>query len=138
MTVAVLSEARVDYGQRQPDDFAVEWFSGSGAGGQHRNRHMCSVRLRHIPTGIVKQAQTRSRDNSFRSARAAIEQELDQLAQATASSAENDMRRAQVGAGQRSDKRRTIRFQDGWVVDHQTGKRVAVDNYMRGEMDRLW
>lgn len=140
VTVAVLSETAEEpaYQQRAPDDFVVEWYSGSGAGGQHRNRHMCSVRVRHVPTGIVKQAQTRSRDNSLRLARVAIDQELDQLAQNAASLTENRLRRTQVGAGQRSDKRRTIRFQDGCVVDHLTGKRMPVTNYMRGEMDRLW
>lgn len=140
VTVAVLREKLDEpvYQRRAPDDFVVEWYSGSGAGGQHRNRHMCSVRLRHIPTGIVKQAQTRSRDNSLRSARAALDLELDQLAQNAASVTENCLRRTQVGAGQRSDKRRTVRFQDGWVVDHLTGKRIPVANYMRGEMDRLW
>jgi protein subunit release factor B len=38
-------------------DFHIEYFSGTGAGGQHRNRHKNCVRLRHIETGIIKTGQ---------------------------------------------------------------------------------
>lgn len=34
-------------------DFRLEWFSGSGGGGQHRNKHMNCCRITHIETGIV-------------------------------------------------------------------------------------
>ena len=94
--------------------------------------------MKHIPTGIVKQSQTRSRENSLRSALAAINQELDRLASLTANTAENDVRREQVGSGQRSDKRRTLRFQDGVVHDHITNKRMPIDRYMTGGIDTLW
>ena len=33
-------------------DFEVEWFSGSGGGGQHRNKHDNCCRIRHIATGL--------------------------------------------------------------------------------------
>lgn len=33
-------------------DFRIEWFSGSGAGGQHRNKHQNCCRIIHIPTGL--------------------------------------------------------------------------------------
>ncbi len=36
-------------------DFVLEWFSGSGAGGQHRNKHQNCCRIRHIATGISAQ-----------------------------------------------------------------------------------
>jgi peptide chain release factor 1 len=126
------------YHQRGTDDYAIEWYSGSGAGGQHRNRHMCSARVRHIPTGIVKQAQTRSRENSLKSAMTAINEELARLAGQHASAIENNGRREQVGSGQRSDKRRTVRFQAGLVHDHISGKTLAIDRYMNGGLDALW
>lgn len=37
-------------------DFRVDWFSGSGAGGQHRNKHANCCRITHIETGISAQA----------------------------------------------------------------------------------
>ena len=33
-------------------DFKIEWYSGSGAGGQHRNKHQNCCRITHIKTGI--------------------------------------------------------------------------------------
>jgi protein subunit release factor A len=33
----------------------------------------------------------------------------------------------------RGDKRRTIRFQDGKVTDHVTGKKWKLNQYLRGE-----
>lgn len=42
-------------------DLEYDWFSGTGAGGQHRNKHMNCLRLRHLPTGIRVTAQN-SRD----------------------------------------------------------------------------
>lgn len=39
-------------------DFSLDWFSGTGAGGQHRNKHQNCLRLTHIPSGIQVTAQT--------------------------------------------------------------------------------
>lgn len=34
-------------------DFKLEWYSGSGAGGQHRNKHQNCCRITHIESGIT-------------------------------------------------------------------------------------
>lgn len=38
-------------------DFRVDWFSGQGAGGQHRNRHKNCCRITHIESGITATGQ---------------------------------------------------------------------------------
>lgn len=42
-------------------DFKLEWFSGQGAGGQHRNKHQNCCRIIHIETGLKTQG-TESRE----------------------------------------------------------------------------
>ena len=37
-------------------DFVVEWFSGRGGGGQHRNKHANCCRIRHPATGLKAQS----------------------------------------------------------------------------------
>jgi protein subunit release factor A len=44
-------------------DFKVEWFSGQGAGGQHRNKHQNCCRITHIGTGL-KAIGTESRERT--------------------------------------------------------------------------
>ena len=38
-------------------DFEITYFSGSGAGGQHRNKHKNCVRIKHKETGITAVGQ---------------------------------------------------------------------------------
>jgi len=50
-------------------DFHLEWFSGTGRGGQHRNKHQNCCRVTHIATGIQAQGTgSRSRERNKRDA----------------------------------------------------------------------
>ncbi len=42
-------------------DFKLEWYSGQGSGGQHRNKHQNCCRITHIETGLKAQG-TESRE----------------------------------------------------------------------------
>lgn len=59
--------ARVLIHQAMRKDFRVDWFSGTGGGGQHRNKHQNCCRITHLPTGIVTTGQAqRDRPSNLR------------------------------------------------------------------------
>lgn len=119
-------------------DLQVTWFSGTGKGGQHRNKHQNSCRVLHIPSGITETRQSREKDANLREAKEAIAKRLQEKASGDLHSANAVERRTQVGSGMRGDKTVTIRFQDDAVTHHATGKSGSARRYMRGEMDLLW
>lgn len=119
-------------------DFVVEWYSGTGAGGQHRNKHQNSCRLTHKPSGIVVTAQCRSRQESEAQARKTLLERLDQEHRQRLGKANASLRKEQVGSGQRGDKMRTYRFQDDSVKDHALGTAACLSKVMRGNFDLLW
>ena len=124
--------------KRSESDFKIEWYSGTGAGGQHRNKHQNSARITHLPTGIVETAQCRSRENSLAEAMSQLNKRLDNAASNEHYSITTADRKDQVGSGMRGDKIRTYRFQDDVVQDHQTGKRYLTSKVLSGHFDLLW
>ncbi len=119
-------------------DLKIEWYSGTGAGGQHRNKHQNSCRITHIPTGTLTTAQCRSRQNSYNEARAEIERRIVDQIKIKVDSDISENRRQQVGSGMRGDKIRTYRFQDDRVQDHITGKIASTKKVLQGNFDLMW
>ena len=139
VTVAVIDAESPAIEQTIPNsDLKIEWYSGTGAGGQHRNKHQNSCRITHIPTGAVATAQCRSRQNSFEEAMADIQRRVDEQQRRQYNSNIASNRKAQVGTGMRGDKIRTYRFQDDVVQDHISGKRGSVKRVLNGHFDTLW
>jgi peptide chain release factor 1 len=134
VTVAVVVPASAVARARDEREFKVEWFSGSGAGGQHRNKHQNCCRVRHLPTGLIRQAVGRERHANLTEAMEAINVALDEAEIAEALSRQNNVRRDQVGSGMRGDKRRTYRFQDDSVYDQITGKTPAAGRFCGGTL----
>jgi peptide chain release factor 1 len=135
VTVAVLAEpTQVEL--RLPDR-DLEWSTcrGSGAGGQHRNVTNSAVQVKHLPTGTLVRCESgRSQHANRAAALALLRAKLWDQKRLSAAKARATKRKAQVGSGQRGDKRRTIRVQDGRVTDHITGRSWRFKDYVRG----LW
>jgi peptide chain release factor 1 len=138
VTVAVLREPEETELALPPSELEWRTSRGSGPGGQHRNKTESAFVLTHLPTGLTvrcesERSQHRNRDLALRVLRARLLASRQQgAAQAT-----NASRRSQVGSGQRGDKVRTVRCQDGLVTDHRLGCRLRLDAYLRGEWDAL-
>lgn len=50
-------------------DFEIKFFSGTGAGGQHRNKHQNCVRMKHLESGVSATGQSsRSREANLKEA----------------------------------------------------------------------
>lgn len=137
VTVAVVSRGRSESTFRE-SDCVVEFFSGTGAGGQHRNKKQTSARVTHSPTGMIATAQSRSREANVRAALAELKRRVDTGREVSYNSAVNDNRRTQVGSGMRGDKVRTYRFRDDRVEDHRSGATCRCSEFMRGEVNKLW
>lgn len=138
VTVSVLMGTQKVRVKRSDDEFSVSFFSGTGKGGQHRNKHQNSVRMTHIPSGLTQTAVSRSKEANLLQARQRLEELLDARDAEFEHGALNRTRSAQVGSGQRGDKRRTYRFQDDRVVDHVSGKSARCSEIMKGNIEILW
>lgn len=137
VTVAVMDPLTVQAVVFNDRDFRIEWYSGTGAGGQHRNKHQNSCRLTHVPTATVVTAQCRARENSLEEARTALLARLNGVSSSQAHQANAATRKLQVGSGMRGDKVRTYREQDGTVTDHRSDKKAALRQVEQGRLQLL-
>ncbi len=106
-------------------DFKIDWFSGTGAGGQHRNKTQNCVRITHIQSGLKSVGQRgRSRHQNFSEAFSALGKQLEAwiVAQINKDATERIKNTETI---------RTYHAVDNRVVDHASGFRVAYDSLER-------
>jgi peptide chain release factor len=61
-------------------DLRIDFYSGSGKGGQNRNRHYNCVRIRHMPTGIIVTAsEERSQSQNLETAMERMSEKLEAM-----------------------------------------------------------
>lgn len=123
-----------------PADLKVDTFRSSGAGGQHVNKTDSAIRITHLPSGLVVESQTErsqhaNRDKAMKRLRAMLaEAEADRRAAATA-----EVRKLQVGSGDRSQRIRTYNYPQGRITDHRIEGLTLYDlpNVLEGNLDGL-
>lgn len=109
-----------------------------GAGGQNHQKTQNCARVKHIPSGLTKIGQSRSRKNSLQIAMDSLKNDLNLYHKNLENFKLNEIRKNQIGSGQRGDKIRTYRFQDDKVVDHNSGKQAKASKIMNGKFNLLW
>jgi len=139
VTVVVLIEPEdVDF-VIEPKDLRIDTYRSSGPGGQHMQKTDSAVRITHIPSGFVvacqdERSQLKNKNKALRILRARLldikrENELKKISQ---------VRKSQIGSGDRSEKIRTYNFPDRRVTDHRINLTVhRLEAVLEGELDEF-
>ncbi|MBQ7679680.1 MAG: peptide chain release factor 1 [Butyrivibrio sp.] len=139
VTVAIMPEAEDVEVEIDMNDVKFDVFRASGNGGQCVNTTDSAVRLTHIPTGIVISCQDeKSQLKNKNKALKVLRTKLRELEREKQHAAEADLRRSQIGTGDRSEKIRTYNFHQGRVTDHRIGLTLyKIDSILDGDLDEL-
>jgi peptide chain release factor 1 len=136
VTVAVFPMIEESAFELNDADIEEEAILGTGPGGQARNKTANVIRATHKPTGItVRASESRSQWSKRQAARRLLESRVASWRAAETHEGVSQDRREQIGTGQRGDKVRTIRLQDGHVIDHRSKKRTTTTRYLKGHIE---
>ena len=139
ISVAVMPEAEEVDVQIDEKDIRIDVMRASGNGGQCVNTTDSAVRLTHYPTGIVIYSQTeKSQLQNKEKAFALLRAKLYDIEQQKAHDAEAELRKSQIGTGDRSEKIRTYNFPQGRVTDHRINLTLyKLDKVMNGDIQEI-
>ena len=140
ISVAVMPEVDDDIDIIIEDkDIRIDVMRASGNGGQCVNTTDSAVRLTHYPTGIVVYSQTeKSQLQNKAKAFALLRAKLYDIEQQQRHDAEAELRKSQIGTGDRSEKIRTYNFPQGRVTDHRIGLTIyKLDKVMNGDIQEI-
>ena len=140
ITVAVMPQAEeIDDVEIDDKDIRIDVMRASGSGGQCVNTTDSAVRLTHIPTGIVIYSQTeKSQIQNKAKAFALLRTKLYDLKLQQAHDEQAQLRKSQVGSGDRSEKIRTYNFPQGRVTDHRINLTLyKLDKVMNGDLQEI-
>jgi peptide chain release factor 1 len=108
-------------------DLRIDYYRGSGAGGQHRNKTDSACRMTHLPTGITSQCedhkkQPQNRKEAFRRLAAKLVPIMKDLA-----------RGVQPKGRSVSDRVRSYNEPKQRVTDHRTGKKYSYTSVLNSD-----
>jgi peptide chain release factor 1 len=138
-TVSVLPEADEVELEIPDKDLRIDVYRSSGPGGQSVNTTDSAVRVTHLPTGLMVAIQDEKSQHKNRAkAMSVLRARLLELEQQRQADERGDVRRSQLGTGERSEKIRTYNYPDDRITDHRIGLTVHnLPGMLEGDLDRL-
>jgi peptide chain release factor 1 len=138
-TVAVMPEPDEVEVDINPDDLKIDVYRSGGHGGQSVNTTDSAVRITHLPTGEVVTCQDeRSQLKNKVRAMAVLRARLYERERLRHQAETDELRRSQVGTGERSEKIRTYNFPQNRVTDHRIGVTLHnLSGILEGALDPL-
>ena len=123
----------------KPDDYEMQVYRSSGAGGQHINKTSSAIRVTHIPTNTVVECQDeRSQHKNKEKALSVLRSRLYEAEVEKQRAAIAADRKSQVGTGDRSERIRTYNFPENRVSDHRIKLTIyKLDQFLNGDMDEI-
>jgi len=138
-SVAVLPKAKASDMEIRIEDIRVDTYRASGPGGQYVNKTSSAVRITHIPSGLVVSSQEgRLQQENRELAMTILRSRLLKQKQEEEAKIRGDLRKQQIGTGERSEKIRTYNFPQDRVTDHRIGKNWSnIKHIMDGHIDEI-